>query len=174
MHVRNPSGLSIVTLAGVVLVIYFMAVGCTPMPVTPNPLIPEVQAVEITNAPSHIANGGKPETGQYKVTLKHPARDGQTMTVKIFEDDEIWDERIFEEHVTLKLGAVEHSGSFHLACNAGGSMIGSTYHDKDGVYEIYASVTDSFGDIIEEFLANRVRCVPDHSMPQDTGSQQES
>jgi hypothetical protein len=168
MKSGDPPGLSVATLSGAAgILIYLAGAGCTPTPKFPDPLTPVVQSVEITHAPSHIANGGTPETGQYKITLKHPAQDGQGITVRIFEDDERFDERIVEVHVTLEAGSVEHTGSFQLACDEDGSMIGSGvgagFNNEDGEYEVYVSVVDGIGELVEEPMAHRVRCVPPQS-----------
>ena len=161
MKYPDPSGvsLSIVCVAALAAA-YLAGAGCAPMPKIPDPLTPLVQSVEITQAPPPMLNGGAPGSGQYKVVLKQVAHAGQSLTVKIFEDDEIWDERIVETKVTFDAGSTEHSGSFELACDANGSMVGSTYHDEDGEYEVYALVTDGIGDTAEESAATRIRCVP--------------
>ena len=159
----DPLSVSVSRVFGAAVILgYLVGAGCTSIP---DPRFPAVQSVEITQAQSHIENGGTPGTGQYTITLKQPAQDGQGITLAIFEDDSLFDERIVEDRVTLKAGAVEHTGTFELACDEDGSLIGTGYHDESGRYEVYASVVDILRKIEEEPMANRVLCVPPSSSP---------
>ena len=67
--------------------------------------------------------------------------------------------------MTFVEGTIEHTGTFEIACNSEGSMVGSTYHDENAEYEVYAGVKDGGGNTVEERVAQRIRCVPPDASP---------